>query len=112
MRDAPRLGLAAGPLPLVAAYVRPLTGVGVFLILVQAEAILKNGIALTDVKTFVGIDSGARFVQTPAVRTLFVPLGASCFVPWGWYCIPLYYNPDPLQREGLPADCAVWAAMA
>ena len=75
MRDAPRLGLAAAPLPLVAAYVQPLTGVRVFLILIEAEAILKNGIALTDVKTFVGSDSGAKFVQTPAIRSLFVPLG-------------------------------------
>ena len=130
MRDAPRLGLVAAPLPLVAAYVQPLTGVRVFLILIEAEAILKNGIALTDVKTFVGSDSGAKFVQTLAVRSLFVPLGASCFVPWGWYCIPLYYKPSPLDEkppplrwmhllhvpyvaaESLPADCAVWTAMA
>ena len=74
--------------------------------------------------------SVAKFVQTLAVRILFVPLGASCFVPWGWYCIPLYYKPSPLNEkppplrwmhllhvpyvaaESLPADCAVWTAMA
>ncbi len=99
MRDAPRLGLVAAPLPLVATYVQPLTGVRVFLILIDAEAILKNGIALTDVKTFVGSDSGAKFVQTLAIRSLFGPLGASCFVPWGWYFIPLYYRPSPLNEK-------------
>ena len=43
--------------------------------------------------------SVAKFVQTLAVRILFVPLGASCFVPWGWYCIPLYYNPANLHIQ-------------
>ena len=97
MRDAPRLGLVAAPLPLVAAYVQPLTGVGVFLILIEAEAILKNGIALTDVKTFVGSDSGGEARPDACRQDSLRAAGGQLLRPVGMVLHPALLQPRPLQ---------------
>jgi hypothetical protein len=97
-KDAPRFGPSAFPLPIVGCYISPMSA-NMIVLLYNVKEILKQGITLNDIKSFLGTPSGSIFLKSENTRAVFLPVGSTLHVPWGWLPQPLYYNPAPKNEK-------------
>ena len=58
----------------------------------SAKRILRQGIGLSDVRSFYGTDSGKSLFGDDDGRVVFVPEKACLYAPWGWLVTPIYFN--------------------
>eukprot|EP00959_Pyramimonas_sp_CCMP1952_P241906 5056378-Pyramimonas_sp.AAC.1 len=98
-RNSLRLGPAAPPLPVAAFFASPLSQ-DIFFIFWNAEAILRQGISLTDVKAFLSGESAEEFMtDSENVICIYAPKHSVIYVPWGWIPQPIYYYPGCRNKE-------------
>lgn len=86
-----RFGAHGFPLPGIGAVVAPVTD-GCYLLLIECEPILKQGITLNDVMAFFESDNGISHLDSGSVKLVELQKGQVCWVPFGWMPVPLGWS--------------------
>lgn len=87
-----RFGAHAFPLPGVGSFVSPASA-GCFLLVLECEPILKQGITLPDAMAFFESENGVAHLGSGSVKLVALQQGRRCWVPFGWIAIPLGWSP-------------------
>ena len=100
VRDVPRFGAQAWPLPTVGSFTLPATS-DLFVVSISAKAILDQGIALSDVKGLLGTSTGDKLL-TDAAHVVYLPKGSAYYTPWGYVNVPIYYTAANRSDKTMP----------
>lgn len=99
-----RYGPSHWPLPGLGALVLPVSeGVKHTFLSAPYEELLKCGIALPDLQTFLGTDSGVKFAEAHLVQTKLC-VGTAMWLPPGWFALPLACDLRPQGNDATEKD--------
>ena len=77
--------------------------------MIKAEEMLKTGISLPDFESFADTDNGGAFIKESCYTT-WLPAGKVLSVPWGYVCLPIFYNEKASETKwGHMMDNNTWS---